>query len=78
MGHKPENCPHSICHDVTLKETTRMELEKDSTWSCNSHGAYADKGGVGSTGIVPKNVQENVEESVRDSTYGPWIVGRVR
>lgn len=47
LGHKRENCPYLICQDVTAKETARVESEKDSTRSCNSHGEYADKVGVG-------------------------------
>ncbi|XP_075669878.1 uncharacterized protein LOC142639611 [Castanea sativa] len=74
MGHKRENCPYSISHDVMSKETAGMEPAKDNTRSCNSCGAYADKGEVGSNEIVPETTQENVEESVHDSTYGLWIV----
>ena len=51
-----------------------MELEKNSTRSCNSWGANVKRVGEGPSGIVLDNVQGNVEENVHDSTYGPWIV----
>nr|POE96987.1 hypothetical protein CFP56_62296 [Quercus suber] len=47
-----------------------MELEKNSTWSCNFRGANVE----GPSGIVPDSVQGNVEDNVHDSTYGSWIV----
>ena len=74
MGHKRENCLYSIRQDMPPKETVVMELEENSTRSCISHGANADKAGEGSSGIVPDNGQGNVEEHVHDITYGPWIV----
>ena len=74
MVHRRENYPYSIRKEATLKETTAMEPKKDRTRSCNSLGACADKGGVGSNEIMPENVQQNVGENVHDSTYGPWIV----
>ena len=55
MGHKRENCLYSIRQDMPLKETVVMESEENSTRSCISRGANADKAGEGSSGIVPDN-----------------------
>ena len=74
MGHKQENYSHSIHRDVPLKEIVGMESEKNSTQSCTSRGANADKVGEGPSGIVFNNVQGNMEEHVHGSTYGTWIV----
>ena len=74
MGHKQENFPYSIHRDVLPKEMMGMESKKNSTQSCTSRGANADKAGEGLSGIVSDNVQGNVEEHVHGNTYGPWIV----
>nr|XP_023893045.1 uncharacterized protein LOC112005023 [Quercus suber]POF21440.1 uncharacterized protein CFP56_18483 [Quercus suber] len=55
MGHKREFCLYTIRQDASPKETVLMESEENSTRSCISRGANANKPGVGSSGIVPDN-----------------------
>ena len=50
------------------------ESKKISTQSRIPHGTNADKAIEGPSGIMPDNIQGNVEEHVHDSTYGLWIV----
>ena len=59
---------------MPLKKTVEMELKKDNTRSCILREANPDKVDEGPRGIVPDIVQDNGENNVQDSTYGPWIM----